>query len=203
MKNKANGFTLLEMMVVLVIIGLLAAAFVGYGGNIFSDSKAKAAQVKLRQLGALIEQYKTIEGEYPDDRLPKGAAMNNKNTQAEALFLALFDVNYSGSRPAEDWLVNTDDDEANRDLTILGTRALFEIGDEWGNPIIYFDSLHYSENNGCSAIVGEAGAFAAADVYPVRSQVTNSYYEPNRFQLVSAGADGEFNTEDDLYSFSE
>lgn len=203
MKNKANGFTLLELMVVLVIIGVLGAVFVGYGGNIFSDSKVKAAQAKLIQLGALVEQYRNIEGEYPDDRLRKGTSTNTKNSNAEALFLALFDPGYSGSRPAPDWLVNTDGDESNRDLTTLGNRQLFEIGDEWGNPIIYFESLHYSEDNGCSALAGEDGYYENADVYPVRSEKTNSYFEPNSFQLVSAGADGEFNTEDDLFSFSQ
>jgi prepilin-type N-terminal cleavage/methylation domain-containing protein len=203
MKNKANGFTLLELMVVLVIIGVLGAVFVGYGGNIFGDSKVKAAQAKLLQLSALVEQYRNIEGEYPDDRLRKGTATDNKNANSEALFLALFDPAYSGSRPAQDWLINTDGDETNRDMTMLGNRQLFEIGDEWGNPIIYFDSLHYSENNGCSALAGEEGFFDSYDVYPLRSETTNSYYRPNSFQLVSAGADGEFNTEDDLYSFSE
>jgi len=203
MKNNTKGFTLLELMIVLVIIGVLSAAFISFGGNIFGDSKAKSAQVKLHQLSALIEQYKTIEGEYPDDRLPRNTSINAKNSNAEALFLALFDINYSGARPSQDWLVNTDGDEANRDLTMLGTRALFEIGDEWGNPIIYFESLHYSENNGCRAMAGDDGYFIDSDVYPVISEVTNSYHEPNRFQLISAGADGEFNTEDDLYSFSD
>ena len=203
MKKKANGFTLLELMIVMVIIGVLGGAFVVLGGNIFRDSKSKASQAKLYQLSAMIEQYKSIEGEYPDDRLPKGMATNIKNANAEALFLALFDADYSGERPAQGWLVNTDGDESNRDFTMLGTRALFEIGDEWGNPIVYFESLHYSEEIGCSVLAGDEDFYEEANVFPVRSEVTKSYFEPNRFQLISAGADGEFNTEDDLYSFSE
>jgi len=202
MKNRANGFTLLELMIVLVIIGVLSAVFVGYGGNIFGDSKAKAAQAKLRSLSAMIQEYRNIEGEYPDDRLLKGTSMNAKNSNAEALFLALFDSKYTGSRPAQDWLVNTDGDEANRDLTMLGTRALFEIGDEWDNPILYFESLHYADENGCVALSGEDDFFEENVVFAQRNETTNTFYEPNGFQLISAGPDGYFNTDDDLYSFS-
>ncbi|MCP4092499.1 MAG: type II secretion system protein [Planctomycetes bacterium] len=203
MKNRANGFTLLELMIVLVIIGVLSAVFVGFGGNIFGDSKTKAAQAKLRSLEAMIREYRNIEGEYPDDRLMKGVAMNAKNANAEALFLALFDSKYTGSRPSQEWLVNTDGDEANRDLTMLGTRALFEIGDEWGNPILYFESLHYADENGCVALAGEDDYFEEDVVFAQRSSVTNSFHEPNDFQLISAGPDGYFNTDDDLYSFTD
>ena len=142
----------------------------------------------------MIREYRNIEGEYPDDRLAKGVAMNAKNSNAEALFLALFDSRYTGSRPSQEWLVNTDGDEANRDLTMLGTRALFEIGDEWGNPILYFESLHYSDESGCVALAGEDGYFEEDVVFAQRSSVTNSFYAPSDFQLVSAGPDGYFNT---------
>jgi len=203
MKNRNNGFTLLELMVVLVIIGVLSAVFVGYGGNLLGDSKVKAAQAKLRSLSAIIEEYRTIEGEYPDDRLTKGTAMNAKNVNAEALFLALFDAQYTGSRPSQEWLVNTDGDETNRDLTMLGTRQLFEIGDEWGNPVVYFESLHYADETGCSVLSGEGEYKEDGLIFAQRSEVTNTFHEPSGFQLISAGPDGYFDTEDDLYSFTD
>jgi type II secretory pathway pseudopilin PulG len=190
----------MELMIVLVIIGILGAAFVGYGGNLLGDSHTKSALAKLRALEAMVREYRSIEGEYPDDRLRGNTARNTKNANAEALFLALFDPDYSGSRPDQGWLVNTDGDESSRDVSSLGSRELFEIGDEWGNPIVYFESLHYADETACSVLNLDGEEF---DVFAERNERTGSFYAPQDFQLVSAGEDGYFNTDDDLYSYSD
>ena len=191
----------MELMIVLVIIGILAAAFAAIGGNMFGASKDRAAQAQLQSLGVMLQSYRSIEGEYPDDRLPKGVTTNRFNTHSEALFLALFDPEYSGERPSQDWLVNTDGDESTRNMTILQSRELFEIGDEWGNPIIYFESLHYNDKNGATVQAGEDDFYEEQTVAPVSNERTGSFYEPNGFQLISAGPDGLFETEDDIFSF--
>jgi len=202
MKTKQQGFTLMELMIVMVIIGILAAAFAGVGGSMFSKSKERAAKARMQSLAIMLQSYRTVEGEYPDDRLPKGTTSNRFNSHSEALFLALFDPEYSGERPAQDWLVNTDGDETTRNLTILQSRELFEIGDEWGNPIVYFESLHYSNKAGATVQAGEDEYYEEQNVSPGRSERTGSFYEPSGFQLVSAGADGLFETEDDLFSYT-
>lgn len=203
MRRNRNGFTLLELMIVLTIIGILGAAFVGLGGNLFGESKEASARAKLKSLAAMIEQYRTIEGEYPDDRLPNGVSVNATNANAEALFLALFDADYRGQKPSLEWLVNTDGDETNRDLSSLATRELFEIGDEWGNPVVYFESLHYADGQSCTVFAGMDDFFDPFEVDPLRDERTGSFHSPNSFQLRSAGADGIFDTEDDLDAHSE
>ncbi|MCX8266717.1 MAG: prepilin-type N-terminal cleavage/methylation domain-containing protein [Planctomycetota bacterium] len=196
-----SGFTLMEIMVVLVIIGILSAAFYPAVSGLPEKAKVNEAKSRLMAISAAIESYRTTEGEYPTDYLPNGLAVNSINNRSEALFLALFNAEYTGQRPSEEWLVNTDNDEATRNLTMLGNRSLFEIGDGWGNPIAYFDSLHYGDRR-ATIIMRDIEYGDEDEVVPHRNAKTDSYSAPNSFQLVSAGSDGEFGTDDDIYSFS-
>lgn len=63
--SRTNGFTLLELLVVMVIIGLLA----GYvGPKYFSQigkSEVKSAQAQLDALGKSLDQYRIDTGHYP------------------------------------------------------------------------------------------------------------------------------------------
>lgn len=63
--NSAKGFTLLELLVVMVIIGLLA----GYVGPKYfaqiDKSKVKTAKAQIYSLGKALDQYKLDTGHYP------------------------------------------------------------------------------------------------------------------------------------------
>lgn len=197
--HRRSGFTLLELMIVLVILSVLAAAFLVVAGRVFKQSTDRKCLSRLQQLAVMIEQYRTIEGEYPDDRLPAGAATNAMNVGSEALYLAFFDPAYTGEVPSQDWLVNTDGDQTSRTMTRLASRELFEFGDPWGNPIAFFESLHYEDREPRMYLAGledEDPEEQAAE--PRRSERTGGFDQPGKFQLVSAGADGLFGTEDDL-----
>lgn len=202
LRNRRSAFTLLELMVVLIIIGILGASFLVIGGNVFGESKKTQAKARLQTVGALVESYRNLEGEYPDDRLPANLNANALNSHAEALVVALFDAEYRGERPSENWLINTDEDESSRNPTGLASRELFEISDPWGNPIVYLDSLHYSDRVTRIAVAGMDEFFEEQEVKPGRNERTGSFWEPNSFQLLCAGPDGLFGTEDDITSYS-
>lgn len=62
---KVTGFTLLELLVVMVIIGLLA----GYVGPKYFEqigkSETKTAKAQLNALGKALDQYRIDVGQYP------------------------------------------------------------------------------------------------------------------------------------------
>jgi general secretion pathway protein G len=63
--NKQRGFTLLELLVVMVIIGLLAS-YVGpkYFAQI-GKSEVKTAKAQIDSLGKALDQYRIDTGHYP------------------------------------------------------------------------------------------------------------------------------------------
>ncbi len=195
-RSATGGFTLLELMVVITIIGILMGFLLTSGGAVFRDAKSKQTRTQLETLASLINEYRTIENQFPDDRLPVGVHTGAMNSQAEALVLALFDREYTGNRPKLDSVINTDDDRVARNTTIFAEPKLFEIKDAWDNPILYFESLHYGD---------VATVMAGYDLYyeeqttgARKHKTTGAYLSPNGFQLVSAGEDGVFDTEDDI-----
>lgn len=75
--KSSRGFTLLELLVVMVIIGLLA----GYVGPKYFEqigkSETKTAKAQIDALGKALDQYRIDTGSYPSSE--QGLAALNKN----------------------------------------------------------------------------------------------------------------------------
>ncbi|PPD01177.1 MAG: type II secretion system protein GspG [Methylotenera sp.] len=75
--SRCSGFTLLELLVVMVIIGLLA----GYVGPKYFEqigkSETKTARAQIDSLGKALDQYRIEVGQYPSSE--QGLAALNKN----------------------------------------------------------------------------------------------------------------------------
>ncbi len=61
-KNTRKGFTLVEIMIVVVIIGLLAAMAIPAFSKVRQQSRIKAVTNNLRQLGTAASQYMLDKG---------------------------------------------------------------------------------------------------------------------------------------------
>lgn len=65
MKPRSLGFTLLELLVVIVIIGLLASLVAPRYFDTVSKSKVKIAKAQISSLDKALEQYRLEVGSYP------------------------------------------------------------------------------------------------------------------------------------------
>jgi len=64
-KNEQKGFTLIEILVVLAIIGLLAGLIGPQVMKQFSSSKPKAARLQIEGLVSALDLYRLDSGRYP------------------------------------------------------------------------------------------------------------------------------------------
>ncbi len=64
-KNKPNGFTLLELLVVLAILGLLAAIVGPQVIKYLGSSKTQTASVQAKNIAASLELFRLDAGRYP------------------------------------------------------------------------------------------------------------------------------------------
>jgi general secretion pathway protein G len=62
---RERGFTLMEMLVVLVVIGLIAAVAIPQVMRLLESAKHKAARIQLETLGQSLNYYQLDIGEYP------------------------------------------------------------------------------------------------------------------------------------------
>ena len=61
----SRGFTLLEMVIVMAIIGILAGGIITFMGDFDEGPKLQKAETEIQGLDAALIQYKTNAGRYP------------------------------------------------------------------------------------------------------------------------------------------
>ena len=81
-KERCSGFTLMELLVVVLIIGILIGIIFGATSYVMDNQARKRAKVDVELLRASVVDYKACYGDYP--RCPEGIC-----TQGECLFLSL------------------------------------------------------------------------------------------------------------------
>jgi len=204
LRPPSSGFTLIELLVVIAIISVLAVAFLPnvFGASVEGERTETMARIEfLAQAAKAFERHQG--GFYPPDdfksrdREQKVMGKDNGiNTGIESLVLFLCQKRSGQDSIAdhEDWLVNTDNDQNTVEIPLLQRRALMEVADAWGTPLYY--------------AVDQTGGYAKVqriqrgdDTVPVRAHnnpETGRPAGPGRFQLISAGPDGEFGNDDDL-----
>lgn len=80
-KNKRSGFSLMELMVVIIILGLLAGLvmpnIIGKG----EQAKQKLVCVQMESIANSLQMFKLSNGTYPDTEEGLGALITNPNEE--------------------------------------------------------------------------------------------------------------------------
>ena len=211
-KRTQRGFSFIEVLVTMGIIAVLAGMVV-VAINIWGR---KGPQFLTRQrmdklvLGAqeIKRHFSVYAPTNPRDLYVRFSSIekiklpqNRTNEGIESLVLAIYykTMKYDPQlvRSTEDGdFVNTDEDELGAPAGKLMVPALWEVRDEWENPLIYFEARDYQK-------YFESGATYTTslgddvDARPWKNE-DGSYAQSDSFQLYSMGPDGLPNTEDDI-----
>src|ERR1035438_7785867 len=81
-KNKSEGFTIIELLIVIVVVGILGLLVVTTYSGIQAKSRNAARQKELKDLQSQIEAYYSQNGYYPnltDMNSPSWRSSNMKN----------------------------------------------------------------------------------------------------------------------------
>lgn len=201
--HRARGFTLIELLVVVAILAMLLGIG-AFGYNKFLGKGDHAATVGIvESVKGYLEQYRNAQGDYPKSTLT-GYGIKAKNhlfEGNEAMVVGLFHKDYDGARPEEKNLRNTDEDSADKNVTINASPALLEVVDAWDNPLIYIRYDDYDKEHEYEFMVNATGEIEGVVVKAAVSDLTGSWFARESYQLVSVGEDGVLGTIDDVTSY--
>ncbi|MEZ6016817.1 MAG: prepilin-type N-terminal cleavage/methylation domain-containing protein [Planctomycetota bacterium] len=199
------GFTLIEVLAVILIIAILSAFLVTRLTGAREAVETENTRGFIAQLAAAIEEYEGERNDYPRSTFPKDLdpRPTRTNMGAEMLVISLYpaDGSWRGLELPDDRLVNTDEDDTKRSLTRFPSAEVFEFADDWGNPIAYLHRRDYEQAADYVTFDQKTGESVESPVMGIKNPVTGDFYNPGKFQLLSAGADGLFGTEDDIGNF--
>jgi prepilin-type N-terminal cleavage/methylation domain-containing protein len=203
----ARGFTLIELLVVMAILGMLVGLGVTVIPYLMRRGPKTAATTFASSLSGGLENYKGTEGAYPPTTLAEfpgvGNLQNQENLGIESLVVCMNSSRYSGSYAFDETaggkLDNLDSDFTQVLITKFGDKAMFEVLDPWGTPYAYFNARDYMNAEAMGKISGPEGSPIKAA--PWMNPKTKTFYRRDSFQIISAGPDKVFNTEDDITNF--
>ncbi len=201
-----SGFTLIEIMAVLVILSILSVFLVGTMMRSGDVVHAKNTRMFIDQLETMAIDYESERGDFPKSTFPSDLPdqPSPTNMGSEMLMLSFYpaDNSYSAADVPEERLSNTDGDSTKKAISSFANGSVFELADDWGNPIAYIHRRDYGKKFKYVTINPEDGMVVDGVVQAIKSQKTGGYFHKRRFQFISAGADGIFGTSDDIRNFT-
>ena len=197
---------MIELLAVLLIISILVVVMITNLRDAEGTAKIEIARQRLAQLGGAVTSYQNENGAAPPSSFLPGQEVANDglNVGIEALVVTLWSKKYEAGgllADVRDKLINSDGDRSTKQLTDFDTRDLLEIPDPWENPIAYIEKSDYALTNRRYTTIDETGAQVESVPLAFKNATTGQYYSALGFQLISAGPDGRFGTEDDVTSF--
>ncbi|MEZ5962741.1 MAG: prepilin-type N-terminal cleavage/methylation domain-containing protein [Planctomycetota bacterium] len=201
----ARGFTLIELLVVIGLLAMLAVVLLPSITGAREQGNIVESRARMQHLAQAVEGFQRLKnrGYYPPDNFQCPAAPEVKAKGAEGetnagiesalIYLHQRAEGLQVFDDKEDWLANTDGDSNGVEIPLLHRSAKVEVLDAWGTPLVYFTSQGYGKTQRVKLESGDT-----LDVTAWKNPNSNSYLAPRTFQIISAGPDRKFNTEDDL-----
>lgn len=207
-----RGFTLLEILLVICIISILVALTVVGVVYALKTAKISNTQAEISTIQGALDNYHTRWRDYPPSTLARysGISMpsNNSNNGIESLVASLSSKSKGGTLyrpPDQEMYLNVDNDELSKnptqsEIVESGSYPLLEYSDFFGQPLLY---LHHNDfrNPGPAVASYVMKSGGEEQTFKPYKGPGNSFAMPDKFQLVSAGADGIPGTEDDIKGF--
>jgi len=138
-KNNNSGFTLIELMVVVTIIGILAGLSVGVVSMVGKQNKIAASRATIQKIEAALNNYYTHAGRFPPT--PEDYRFN-----AEVIALLTGDLNHNKVYDPE----NGDMVKSSRwrgpyiPIDTKNTDSEGNLNDLWGRPYRYYENENES-----------------------------------------------------------
>ncbi len=202
--SRRAGFTLIELLAVLMIISILITVLVVNLRMGQDATHSGIAKNKLGQLATALGEFSNDKGEFPPSQLSSELGTADAvNVGSECLYLALCAEGAPGFESLSKELCNTDRDALPKRPKGFEVQDLFEIADSWGNPIAYIRASDYDREFRYISVDAETDEETEYTVRAWKNANTGRYEEPSSFQLICAGNDGKFGTDDDLTNFKK
>ena len=202
------GFTLIELLAVLVILSILTAFLVVNISAARVACSSTVSRATLTQIAAAPSERESEKGDWPPSQFPDawGAAPDATNLGAEVLYMTICAEGEIGEGRFDEAPANVDGDRAVLRIPGHSSQELFEIADAWDNPIAYFHHRDYGREDSYATYDGKTGEVVTSVVRARQNKRTGRWFEPNGFQLVSAGRNGVFDKpgtdeDDDITNF--
>ena len=151
-ENKTRGFTLMELMAVMGIIGIFFGIIFTGASYMFSTQKEKKAKAELKTITLALEQFKSEYDDYPSATLS-----DSEEKRGKILFMSLFGwLDLSGFEiekeergnsflPSDSYTLGKVQGGEIESYTLTGDQAMGDIGeneeiflvDPWMSPYVY------------------------------------------------------------------
>ncbi|MDA0817937.1 MAG: prepilin-type N-terminal cleavage/methylation domain-containing protein [Planctomycetota bacterium] len=215
--HRRSGFTLVELLVVLLIVGMLAAILTPVVMQSLAKARNAAIKSEIDMLHMAIMNYKNEYGSFPpciDTPVGGGSGLVARHVQrlfpraAPAVLPGGADINPATALVG--WLAGYTENPV--DPVGIGTGGkrnklydfdqprvagmLYHPTQKPNAPYIYIDNTHYADATGTPIPFAAVGGPYAAE-----ADASGVAFHPETFQILCAGRDEQWGTDDDVSNF--